>query len=54
VFDHGDEGYGLWLDGAVRDAGVYRRHWQGHADIVVRITADEIVIRRVGDAPQNS
>jgi hypothetical protein len=53
VFDHGDEGYGLWLDGAVREAGVYRKHWQGHADIVVRITADEIVIRRAGEAPQN-
>ncbi len=52
VFDHGDEGYGLWLDGAVREAGVYRKHWQGHSDIVVRITADEIVIRRAGDAPQ--
>ncbi len=50
VFDHGDEGYGLWLDGAVRDAGIYRKHWQGHADVVVRITADEIVIRRAGDA----
>ena len=54
VFDHGDDGYGLWLDGAVRDAAVYRKHWQGHADIVVRITADEIVIRRAGDTPQNS
>ena len=54
VFDHGDDGYGLWLDGAVRDAAVYRKHWQGHADIVVRITADEIVIRRAGDAPQNN
>ena len=53
VFDHGDDGYGLWLDGAVRDAAVYRRHWQGHADIVVRITADEIVIRRAGEAPQD-
>jgi hypothetical protein len=53
VFDHGDEGYGLWLDGAVREAGVYRNHWQGHADIVVRITADEIVIRRAGEAPPN-
>ena len=53
VFDHGDDGYGLWLDGAIREAGVYRNHWQGHADIVVRITADEIVIRRAGEAPQN-
>ena len=46
VFDHGDEGYGLWLDGAVRDAAVYRAHWQGHADVVVRIEPDAIVIRR--------
>ena len=49
VFDHGEEGYGLWLDGAVRDAGVYRKHWQGHADVVIRITPDEIVIRRAGN-----
>jgi hypothetical protein len=46
VFDHGNEGYGLWLDGAVRDAGVYKSHWQGHADVVVRIEADQIVITR--------
>ena len=46
VFDHGDEGYGLWLDGAVRDAAVYRRHWAGNSAVTVRITADEIVIRR--------
>jgi hypothetical protein len=46
VFDHGEEGYGLWLDGAVRDAPVYRRHWLGHAAVVVRIEADSIVIRR--------
>jgi len=48
VFDHGEEGYGLWLDGAIRDAGIYRKHWQGHADVFVKITADEIVIRRAG------
>jgi hypothetical protein len=33
----------------VRDAGVYRKHWQGHADVIVKITADEIVIRRAAD-----
>ena len=49
VFDHGEEGYGLWLDGAVRDAGVYRKHWQGHSDVVIRISPDEIVIRRAGN-----
>jgi hypothetical protein len=50
VFDHGDDGYGLWLDGAVRDAAVYRRHWQGHRAVRVRVTADEITIRRSDDA----
>ena len=52
VFDHGDEGYGLWLDGAVRDAAVYRAHWAGQREIVVRVTPDEIVIRRAG-SPAN-
>ena len=52
MFDHGDEGYGLWLDGAVRDAAVYRTHWAGHREIVVRVTPDEIVIRRAGYARQ--
>jgi hypothetical protein len=47
VFDHGDDGYGLWLDGAIRDAAIYRKHWAGHAAITVRVSADEIVIRRV-------
>src|SRR5262245_48645335 len=50
VFDHGDEGYGLWLDGAVRDAAVYRTHWRGQREVVVRVTPDEIVIRRAGAA----
>jgi hypothetical protein len=48
VFDHGEEGYGLWLDGAVRDAAVYRTHWRGQREVVVRVTPDEIVIRRAG------
>jgi hypothetical protein len=46
VFDHGDEGYGLWLDGAIRDAAVYQRNWAGHAAVIVQVSADEIVIRR--------
>jgi hypothetical protein len=53
VFDHGDEGYGLWLDAAVRDAGVYRAHWMGRRELTVRITPDEIVIRRA-DSPSDS
>jgi hypothetical protein len=27
---------------------VYRAHWQGHREIAVRVTPDEIVIRRSG------
>jgi hypothetical protein len=52
VFDHGQDGYGLWLDGAVRDAAVYRTHWLDRRELQVRMTPDEIVIRRAGDTPQ--
>src|SRR6478735_3702262 len=50
TFDHGEEGYGLWLDPAVADDGVYAEHWAGHRQIEVTIEADQIVIKRVGDA----
>jgi hypothetical protein len=51
TFDHGeDEGYGLWLDAAVKDNPVYAEHWAGKRDVTVRIDADQIVIRRKGDA----
>jgi hypothetical protein len=49
TFDHGDEGYGLWLDPAVADDGVYAEHWAGHRQVEVTIEADQIVIKRVGD-----
>ena len=49
TFDHGeDEGYGLWLDAAVKDDPVYTEHWAGKRDVTVRIEADQIVIRRAG------
>jgi hypothetical protein len=44
--DHGEEGYGLWLDPAVQDDPVYAEHWAGHRPIVVTIEEDQIVIRR--------
>jgi hypothetical protein len=50
TFDHGDEGYGLWLDPAIADDGVYAEHWAGHRQVEVTIEADQIVIKRVGDA----
>ena len=47
TFDHGDEGYGLWLDPAVADSGVYAEHWAGHRPVEVVVEADQIVIRRI-------
>ena len=49
TFDHGEEGYGLWLDPAVEDNPVYAEHWAGHRPVSVTIEADQIVIRRAGD-----
>jgi hypothetical protein len=46
TFDHGEEGYGLWLDPAVEDNPVYAEHWAGHRPVEVVIEADQIVIRR--------
>jgi hypothetical protein len=49
TFDHGEEGYGLWLDPAVQDNAVYAEHWAGHRAVEVAIEEDQIVIRRVGE-----
>ncbi len=46
TFDHGEEGYGLWLDPAVADDPVYAEHWAGHRPVTVTIEEDQIVIRR--------
>jgi hypothetical protein len=48
TFDHGEEGYGLWLDPAVQDNPIYAEHWAGHRPVEVVIEEDQIVIRRVG------
>src|SRR4029079_3177857 len=55
VLDHGDEGYGFWLDGAVRDDPVFAEHWGNVRALTVRIEADQIVIRadaRGGRSPR--
>jgi hypothetical protein len=49
TFDHGEEGYGLWLDPAIQDNPIYAEHWAGHRPIEVEIDEDRIVIRRVGE-----
>jgi hypothetical protein len=48
TFDHGEEGYGLWLDPAVQDDPVYAEYWAGHRPVEVAIEEDQIIIRRAG------
>ncbi|MFL5900045.1 MAG: hypothetical protein ACJ75S_02440 [Solirubrobacterales bacterium] len=54
TFDHGEtDGYGLWLDPAVKDNPVYAEHWAGKREVTVRIDADQIVIRRPGPVSES-
>jgi hypothetical protein len=46
TFDHGEEGYGLWLDPAVQDVPAYKDSWAGKRDVTVTVEADQIIIRR--------
>jgi len=47
TFDHGDaDGYGLWLDPAVKDDPVYAEHWAGKRALKVTIEPDRIVLER--------
>jgi hypothetical protein len=46
TFDHGEEGYGLWLDPAVQDDPVYAEYWAGHRAVEVSLEEDQIVIKR--------
>jgi hypothetical protein len=48
TFDHGEEGYGLWLDPAIQENPIYAEHWAGHRPVEVEIEEDRIVIRRAG------
>ena len=48
-FDHGDEGYGLWLDPAIADDPVYTEHWADHRKVEVMVEPDRIVITRAGN-----
>src|SRR5437763_7521600 len=49
TFDHGEEGYGLWLDPSVQDDPIYAEYWAGHRPVEVTIDEDQIVIRRAGE-----
>jgi hypothetical protein len=48
TFDHGKEGYGLWLDPAIADDPVYSEHWADHRQLEVTVEPDRIVIKRAG------
>jgi len=54
TFDHGDEGYGLWLDPSVLDNPIYAEHWAGHRPVTVSVEADRIVITRAGESGDSS
>jgi len=49
TFDHGEEGYGLWLDPALQDDPIYAEHWAGHRPVTVSVEPDRIIIRRGGE-----
>ncbi len=53
TFDHGEEGYGLWLDPAIEDDPIYAEHWAGHRPVEVVVEAEQIIIRRA-DGDQDS
>ncbi len=48
TFDHGEEGYGLWLDPGIQDDPIYAEYWAGHRPVEAVIEEDQIVIRRAG------
>ena len=53
TFDHGEEGYGLWLDPAIQDNAVYAEHWAGHRPLTITVEPDRIVIERAGEESSN-
>jgi hypothetical protein len=54
TFDHGEEGYGLWIDPSVKEDSVYAEHWAGHRPVTVSIEPDRIIIRRAGEEESGS
>src|SRR4051794_26845922 len=50
TFDQGDdEGYGIWLDPAIKDDPTYAEHWEGRKALRVTIEPERIVLERVED-----
>jgi hypothetical protein len=50
TFDQGEEeGYGIWLDPAIKDDPTYAEHWEGRRALRVTIEPERIVLERVED-----
>ena len=50
TFDHGEkDGYGLWLDPAVRDDPAYAEHWAEVRALKVTIEPERIVLEKADD-----
>ena len=50
TFDQGEEeGYGIWLDPAIKDDPTYAEHWEGNRALRVTIEPERIVLERVED-----
>jgi hypothetical protein len=50
TFDHGEkDGYGLWLDAAVKNDPVYTEHWAKQRALKVTIEPERIVLERAED-----
>jgi hypothetical protein len=50
TFDQGEEeGYGIWLDPAIKDDPTYAEHWEGKRALKVTIEPERIVLERVED-----
>src|SRR5215218_8854679 len=50
TFDQGEEeGYGIWLDPAIKDDPTYTEHWEGRRALKVTIEPERIVLERVED-----
>ncbi len=48
TFDQGgEEGYGIWLDPAIKDDPTYTEHWEGHKALRVTVEPERIVLERV-------
>jgi len=54
TFDQGEEeGYGIWLDPAIKDDPTYAEHWEGRRALRVTIEPERIVLERVGDEAES-